>query len=1514
MPELPPVSEDFIGDSSGWVAAVEAMIAATDKAIAKNAELLASMRAVSDYQRAAAAAAAEDAAAQTSLADASRGVAAAEAEKAAATAASVKAQRDEAEAAANAAITNAAAAAAAGKNADADLGLAAAAATVAGGSAKATETFLALGAAEAFAADEAAKMTATAAALRGALGADTAEAAGFTAAMVAAGASTKALTAGAASTAPVLAKMLTLGTLFKGGLWSLTSWHYIIDGAVELGIVLGGATLALTAFGIAGSRTADAILTHFQSLIPVMAATGQTVAPLTSQMDRLSTAMAPNVIQLYGDALGVVNAKTGAFATLVHQSGSVLDYWGARAAMALQRSSTAGMLAAKSSTYLNMVLQFLASTFGVLGNLMRAAMDTHIAEILFGIATGAMRLLGVITSLPTPLLAVAMGIHGLWLWGRFGGAILGSLATRAAGLGVTLIGLAVRFGFVGDAGVAMAGKLGASMQQMTAMSAATKEETGLLAGLANVGKALLVPALLAGAAALVYFAYKQATAQTATDKWETSLQAAVDKASMLNGLNATFGALAKNTAALGQSQRQVTAYFTLQARLARETGTSFNEVNSATWQQITRFATLARAQQKWVDESNIAIARTGYLAGRFGGLTQAIGLASLAGVKWSTILHGSNADWQTAVHQISAMILGYKMMGQSGSAVANDVNAVTFSIEMQDSKVQTLNQAWQTYLGIVTGGESSFLSFEQQMQGLGQAIGGASAKLSDSNGRISLSSTLLGGAAAAAGKTTASFNGLSTASLGVRQTFIQSITSASSYLQAITQMGAAAANGARSEGLITQASKDVVAQLIPVGKTSAWTRAQLFALAQEAGYHGVQSMQALAKWVGPGGVQKHERDLNKVTSALTGQISNLTQDVNRLGAALGINLNAQMAKSVTAASGVEGAMNAFTSDIMNNAGSLAQTQAARNQFYDDMLKMGETPKQATASLETLTEQVMRGRAALLGVHAPASRIVSDLSSIGQHAGLSNRQIATMISTVTGMPKQKILNIMMDLNGKPAGAGAFRAAGVSAATGVSAGINAGAARVDASASRMIHGAVVTIQQARGEAAAAGRDVTSGLIQGLLSREGAAAAAAQQIADVVTAHMRTGLGTASPSKITRRYGLWTVQGLIQGLQDGGPKLAAAIQNITNTILRAFQAGVISSARKSALVAWVQGDNSRLQALAAQRKAIVAKIAAVGATDKALQSSFTSIIGLGHAPAAYSGKVPTAQQMLANLKTELGDIKRFAADLKKLKALGLDNSIIQRIIAMGPMQGTAYAEALIKAAEEQRQIGTGKGKQGGPGTGPPTVGGPGGGTSSIIAQLNAAYEQIQSYSKSAADSVAGQMYGAGVQGAKGLIAGLKSQLKALDALMKHIADTLVKRLKHDLKIKSPSAVMHEHGVMAMQGLANGITAGEPMIVAAMRRVAAIVGGTPMRVPVPSGPVFASGRVPMVTAPGGGSVPLAGGGANPGGPMHLTVHVEVHGHVMTEHQLGDVIREVVLTYAARNSDNGFRRPGRAA
>jgi hypothetical protein len=96
-------------------------------------------------------------------------------------------------------------------------------------------------------------------------------------------------------------------------------------------------------------------------------------------------------------------------------------------------------------------------------------------------------------------------------------------------------------------------------------------------------------------------------------------------------------------------------------------------------------------------------------------------------------------------------------------------------------------------------------------------------------------------------------------------------------------------------------------------------------------------------------------------------------------------------------------------------------------------------------------------------------------------------------------------------------------------------------------------------------------------------------------------------------------------------------------------------------------------------------------------------------------------------------------------------------------------------------------------------------------------------------------------------------------------------------------------------------------------MRAMAAMVSGSKLTVP----PV----RIATAVAAGGGGtpghggtppVPLGPGGVNPGGTITVVnlggVHVQ--GHVMTEHQLGDTIRNVVQFHLHNNPTSGLTPP----
>lgn len=162
-----------------------------------------------------------------------------------------------------------------------------------------------------------------------------------------------------------------------------------------------------------------------------------------------------------------------------------------------------------------------------------------------------------------------------------------------------------------------------------------------------------------------------------------------------------------------------------------------------------------------------------------------------------------------------------------------------------------------------------------------------------------------------------------------------------------------------------------------------------------------------------------------------------------------------------------------------------------------------------------------------------------------------------------------------------------------------------------------------------------------------------------------------------------------------------------------------------------------------------------------------------------------------ILGDIATENAHATLFSQQLKKLSALGLNKNLIKQLAEAG--YGTSESDVLALS----------------------------GGSKSQIAQLNSGVSKLGRTGSAIGTQVATDLYGAGVNAAKGLVAGLKSQEAALSKQMTHLADIMVNQIKHDLGIHSPSLVARGLGSHVGAGLALGIGDQEQAVLASARRV---------------------------------------------------------------------------------------------
>ena len=317
--------------------------------------------------------------------------------------------------------------------------------------------------------------------------------------------------------------------------------------------------------------------------------------------------------------------------------------------------------------------------------------------------------------------------------------------------------------------------------------------------------------------------------------------------------------------------------------------------------------------------------------------------------------------------------------------------------------------------------------------------------------------------------------------------------------------------------------------------------------------------------------------------------------------------------------------------------------------------------------------------------------------------------------------------------------------------------------------LVHGAesILGIHSPSTVFAQLGNMITAGLALGINSTRQQAINESRTLAQLVSEAAMVGNITASQvaslrKKLATALGDALKGGVQDALATGTTKqIGQSTLKLLQTVWDAARGGDIDTAQASAMAAWVKADNTRLQDLAKQRNTIAAQIAAAKALATSTASSAESTYNLSSA--AGSGSTPASVgSIISTLKADVGKIRQFGANIRKLAKEGLNKAYLSQLIGLGPDQGGAIAAELAAA-------GLGD-----------------------IKSINSAEAQITSASNSLGQVAGNAMYDSGAQAGKGFLSGLKAQQSAIEKLMSSIAGSMVGQLRKDLGIASPSRVM--------------------------------------------------------------------------------------------------------------------------
>lgn len=857
--------------------------------------------------------------------------------------------------------------------------------------------------------------------------------------------------------------------LFGGLVAGIGLWHVLADAIIETAAVLIPAGIAFAAFAVAASSAVQTVINHIRAVQTVTEATGQAVKPFTNAFQAVSDAVTPHVYELFGQVMQIVNNRMGAFANLAGRAAQVVDMFGARIELAVTSSGFQKFLNNAISD-LTTVGDIIGNLFGIFGNLIKSV--AGVAQVLFH---ALLDITGAIEKLTSSHFVQVLGqwilgLHGFWVWaGLAASAVFGIIPLMARLTGGLSDATKAATGFtrLRSATLDLAGNTGVLNLRLSKLipnirdwgarmvvAGGAAENAGRGAKLLAFGTGVLtsIPVAAWAAAAgiaLGALAFYLITSKTSTEQWFSALQASIDKtATWANVLGVITTGLAKEN----QFVKNTAASTKTLSNATTAAGIAYGKSAGGLAAAATKQADLTNSQKAFNREAGLTAFRLGDMARRFGGVTQSMGLARLAGIKVTDALHGQASAWKNDEEQVQGLIQGYKYMGVASGALGNSVKAVQLVADGQIQAVQNLNAAWTQFLGIVSGGNSTFVTFAQDMLSANKALaqtGGTNRTVVATFASTASATTRAANAARAA---RVSFNGLNAQSLQLRATWLTSISGAQTYYEALQTQSAAASDAARGSQLLSRAGGDLLRILAPAAKGSAILKQSIYALAQQFGFSRAQMDQFINH---SGNLKKNEQDLQKVNLLLGASVSNVGKDwaaiattlqgqvKNALaGVALGMsgartaaqNLYTAIHKGNLAAAHTayeqlatalhnaglswdqaRAEADAFTKGLGGNLQAILASAGPRQGLQDDTVRQKILYGQVRAAVDTYTDSLRKNSSTSSAGNSARARLIGDLIGIGEKAGLSSGQIDKLIGRILHL-NQTQLKLLMSGSG------------------------------------------------------------------------------------------------------------------------------------------------------------------------------------------------------------------------------------------------------------------------------------------------------------------------------------------------------------------------------------------------------------------------------------------------------------------------------------------------------------------
>ena len=687
-------------------------------------------------------------------------------------------------------------------------------------------------------------------------------------------------------------------------------FHMIVEGIIETVAILGPATIAFAAFGIASIDVIKSIsvqLTNAKSAAADMAAG---VTPAATGLQKMADAVKPQVYTLFGEALVYASKSTGAFSTLAQSAGQVLDNLGARFVAAMTSGNGFGGFAKTAASDLSGFGSVIGNIGGIIGNLLKAV--PGYAEILLSFAGGFTHIAEVITgsALGEGIISLGLAFHGAVVW-------IGLAATAGAALATGLFG------------TALPGVLNLVAKGLTSVGLGSVVASD---GFAELDAASATMAelpwgwIMAAAAGLALLVLALDKSSNAAAGFNTAMENAVQNSSLTN-LGVTLAqSIAASATKVVTSQQQVNTAMQTSGEFVTGSASRFGQYTAAVQGAMDQNSEYKDGLSGLISQQGLVNTRMAALAQQFGGTASAMALMNAAGITSANITDTNNAHWAQSVIEIEAQADALSKLSDGTGRYSAAMNALgNVYVSQTLPLIQKVTSAQTTLMNVVTGSETAFDTFAQGQATLSSNASTATDKLGNLSSKVSEAGAAMGG--------------LTAADLNLNQAFYSQVGNAQNVIESLEDQETS------TKGLQT-ATATLAAQMIPFAGNNTAARATLVAMINDALGPGTVSLQTLNHWVSQNSTTMQGFD-SIVASA--------TIKAGTLANVLSTQLNNEFHNDLLQASGASTALAQYTKDLVDNTQDTSSGSATRAQLIKDLENAGDSASQATNYVDGLSK-------------------------------------------------------------------------------------------------------------------------------------------------------------------------------------------------------------------------------------------------------------------------------------------------------------------------------------------------------------------------------------------------------------------------------------------------------------------------------------------------------------------------------------------------------------------------------